>query len=389
MTTPAMGLTLPVVGVTPGATAGTNIVDNFNIIDVHDHSSGKGVQVPAAGLNINAALSFGNQKAFNMSFLQLTSQVASPVGSNDRPNVHVLNGDLYYTNASGTAVQITNAGSISGTSGSIGGLASPASAQFATNTFSWKADATTFAKQSFSDLQIYPFNSGATNFLTLKVTNSVTTYTVTLPDAPPASTQPLGMTSGGNILAITYDSIGSGMTSTGANAIGASMTSTGANAVIDKYTRTTGTSVGARGVAISNGSGSFNTTSATLVDVTNLSVTITTSGRPVFLMIRPVTSTTAERDIRVNNSGTVTTLTVTGVIAFVRGSTVLTKHRLGLLYGDGASTGKQINFFTPASAYSYVDVVASGTYTYKVQAAGGAGGDEIITDNLELVAFEL
>ena len=67
MATAAMGLTLPVVGVTPGATAGTNIVDNFNIIDVHDHSSGKGVQVPAAGLNINAALSFGNQKAFNRS----------------------------------------------------------------------------------------------------------------------------------------------------------------------------------------------------------------------------------------------------------------------------------------------------------------------------------
>jgi len=389
MTTPAMGLTLPVVGVTPGATAGTNIVDNFNIIDIHDHSLGKGVQIPTAGLNINAALSFGNQKAFNLSFLQLNVQGASPIGANDRPNVHVLNGDLYYTNSAGTAVQITNAGSISGTSGSIGGLASPASAQFATNTFSWKADATTFAKQSFSDIQLYPFNSGATNFLTLKVNNTVTTYTITLPDAAPASTRPLAMTTSGEIQSVTYDSIGQNMTATGADPIGQAMTATGANNVINQYTRTTGTTVGVRGVAVSNNSGTFSTTSTSLVDVTNLSVTITTSGRPVYLFIRPQTSTTAERDVRVNTSATTTTLTVSGVLAFVRGSTVLTQQRLLCLFGDGASTGKQLQVAVPSSSWSYIDIVAAGTYTYKVQAAAGLGGDEIFCQNQELVAFEL
>lgn len=375
MATAAMGLTLPVVGVTPGATAGTNIVDNFNIIDVHDHSSGKGVQVPAAGLNINAALSFGNQKAFNLSFVQLVSQGASPVGANDRPNVHVLNGDLYYTNSSGTAVQITNAGSISGTSGSIGGLASPASAQFATNTFTWKASATEYAKHNLSELNIYPFTASPSNALTLKVSNSVTAYTITLPDSAPASTQPLGMTSGGVIQALTYDSIGTNMTSTGANAIAASRT------------RATGTTVAAGGVAISSSSGTFTTTSLTYVDVTNLVVTITTSGRPILLKL--ITDAAALGRIYNSKSQSAsTTMDNQAEIQLLVGASVLTRLSVGHFYTASTSSITSEVYDVLPSSVHYLDVQSAGTYTYKLQAKRTTT-DSISLFNLRLVAFEL
>lgn len=53
-----MGLTVPVPGVTPGPTYATEISNDLILIDAHDHTTGKGVKVPTAGLNINANLSF-------------------------------------------------------------------------------------------------------------------------------------------------------------------------------------------------------------------------------------------------------------------------------------------------------------------------------------------
>lgn len=372
MATPAMNLTLPVVGVTPGSTAGTNIVDNFNIIDTHDHSTGKGVQIPTAGLNINAPLSFGTHKAFNLPFVQLLSQVSSPVGANDRPNLHVLNGNLYYTNASGTAVQITNAGSISGTSGSIGGLASPAAAQFSTNTFIWNADATTYGKHQLSDLLIYPFNSGATNFLTLKVGNSVTTWTMTLPDAAPSATEALNISSSGVVSTISYDGIGSGMTSTGANAIA------------ETRTRSTGTTVGVGGIAVSNGCGAFVTANTTATDVTNLSVTITTSGRPVRLELITEDDSN-ESNVVINRTSS---NLPRGYMWFVRGSSVIGRHELALNV-DTSATENLIAIGWPPSAFAQIDFPSAGTYTYKIMVYNQNASSQFVVNYCKLVAYEL
>jgi hypothetical protein len=374
MATAAMGLTLPQVGVTTGAVAAQDIVDNFNIIDVHDHSSGKGSQVVAAGININAALSFGNQKAYNLLCTQFTSQSSSPTGAGDRPNVHVLNGDLYYVNSSGTAVQITNAGSIAGTSGSIGGLSSPASAQFATNAFTWKATATEYAKMEFSEISLYPFTSSPSTFLTLKVSNSVTSYTITFPDAAPASTVPLTMTSGGVIATTTNDAIGQGMTSTGANAIAVSRT------------RSTGTSVGAGGIAIAANSGSFVGTGA----ITNQSVTIITSGRPVLLVLQPGANTGSGQNVSANSSGGTRVQPYMRTL-LKRGGTTLANFDLGV--GVDMSSGVVSGAIFSSQSCVYVDAVAAGTYTYTAELAtvstSGTTGTSSAVLNCQLVAYEL
>ena len=54
MTTTNMSLNEPSVGVTTGPTWATQTNSNWETIDTHDHTSGKGVQLTPSALNINA-----------------------------------------------------------------------------------------------------------------------------------------------------------------------------------------------------------------------------------------------------------------------------------------------------------------------------------------------
>jgi hypothetical protein len=120
---------------------------------------------------------------------------------------------------------------------------------------------------------------------------------------------------------------------------------------------------------VSSSSGNFTTTSTspTYVDVTNLSATITTRGRPVMLLVQPAGAT--------GSTMANTTTTATLDIVIVRGATNIARWFLGAPY----ATAPQLQF---------LDVVAAGTYTYKVQAAVISGGTGYVTQ-YKLVAIEL
>lgn len=137
--------------------------------------------------------------------------------------------------------------------------------------------------------------------------------------------------------------------------------------------RATGTTVAAGGVAISGSSTTFSTASPSPVDVTGLSVTITTTGRPVMLLL--------QSDGTNSNGGS--SISVTGneaFLAFVRGSTILALNDFQPAPGPIVEV--------PPSCCQFVDVVAAGTYTYKAQGFVLSGGTLQITD-VALVAFEL
>lgn len=370
--TAQMGLTLPTVGVTSDATGNQNYIDNFSVIDVHDHSAGKGIPVPTAGLNINADLSFSAFKSFNVGLSQFTNLSGDPTAASNKPAIYVKSGELYFLDNNSNVVQLTNLGSVAGTSGSIGGLSSPATAQFSTNTFTWNTNGTSLAKMKHADILLYPVLTGATNFATIKVSNTVTSYTITLPDAAPGSTAYLSMTSGGVIATASADTIASEMTATGANAIRAIST------------RAAGTSVAAGGVATSASSGSFVTTSAVSVAVTNLSVTIVTSGRPVCLML--VQDGTATNGIFQLRNTTGAAVDCTMLFQFDRGGTNLNETEAGYFQLPGSG---RIQF--PGIA-PYIDSVAAGTYTYTFEVASTAtpsSSCEVRVSNWKLVAFEL
>lgn len=161
MATPFLNLELPTVSVTLGPQWATEVNAAFEVIDSHDHSSGKGVKVPTAGLNINADLDFNESAALNLKLASFEQRTSSPSGSTFAGAVSVFNGDLYYTNTSGVAVQVTSGGSI---------VSSPGNAQvFETQNVS--TDLIIAPGDSFVYLIV---DTTATRSITLPLANSVT-----------------------------------------------------------------------------------------------------------------------------------------------------------------------------------------------------------------------
>ncbi len=124
-TSPNMGLIVPIPGSTGTGDGGPGYAINIsndltNQIDAHDHSTGKGVPVTPAGLNINADLQINQNNLNTLRSVRFVSQASGLVGVGDIASIFVLNGNLYYINSAGTAVQITsgsqvNVGAVSNT----------------------------------------------------------------------------------------------------------------------------------------------------------------------------------------------------------------------------------------------------------------------------------
>lgn len=76
-TTSNMGLTLPDVSVTLGPTWASQINSDLTLLDQHNHTSGFGVQIPTAGLNIDGDLGFNNHAISGLSYLKLNPQAAT------------------------------------------------------------------------------------------------------------------------------------------------------------------------------------------------------------------------------------------------------------------------------------------------------------------------
>ncbi len=131
MTTTYMALSLPTVSVTPGPTYASLNNTAFDAIDAHDHTTGKGVPVPSSGININATLEFNDQGASEITFLAFTS--GSAPSSTKAIYVNSSN-DLYYKNASGTAVQLTDGASIASVGSGILTYTAPSSWPYAVTT---------------------------------------------------------------------------------------------------------------------------------------------------------------------------------------------------------------------------------------------------------------
>lgn len=119
MATNFLGLNLPTVSVTVGPDWANEVNAAFEVIDSHDHTSNKGARVPSAGLNINAELDFQSNPISNLSQLKLISNDSTLTGASNANSMAVTNGDLYYTNSSGTAVQITSGGSVVTSAGAL------------------------------------------------------------------------------------------------------------------------------------------------------------------------------------------------------------------------------------------------------------------------------
>lgn len=111
-TTPNMNLTLPTVSMTLGPEWATELNAALETIDAHDHTSGKGLAITTAALNIDDDLMLNDFKLSDTSSLQLNSEASPVSGVGEENSVSAASGDLYWTNSAGIAVQITDGNAI-------------------------------------------------------------------------------------------------------------------------------------------------------------------------------------------------------------------------------------------------------------------------------------
>lgn len=197
-----MNLPIPVVGVDPGPDWALNINSCLTIIDSHDHTSGKGIQITPNGLNINTDLSFAGNNATNLRSTRFIAQ-GSPLSlSSDLGCLYVSGSDLYFNDASGNQIRMTIAGGVNGSPGSISNLIAPASATYVsgTSTFVWQSAVNVAANMDNASviLRNQTINSKG---LTLSPPNAMgSDYSIVLPFLP-ASQSFLTLDASGNMAA--------------------------------------------------------------------------------------------------------------------------------------------------------------------------------------------
>lgn len=124
---------------------------------------------------------------------------------------------------------------------------------------------------------------------------------------------------------------------------------------------------------VSSGCGSYTTSSGTLATITNLSVTITTTGRPVWVVMQTLTNLSSSITLQSGSTGT-------AQIAILRGATNIGAY----LY---LNQDTSIPYVWPGG-FSFLDVVVAGTSTYTLKASTNTGTTFSI-NNFVLLVYEI
>ena len=207
-TTSNMGLTLPDVSVTPGPTWASQINSDLTLLDQHNHTSGSGVQVPVAGIDFNDDLPLGGLYGVDdAKFLTLS---ASSSGATPTASLFRESGNLYYKNASGVAVRITNGASVDAPAGSgFTGLIAPAAAEYGGGVFELWQDNTLGSEVagvlSCGPIVLQRAVAGAPVLTPTPSASMVSGYTLTFPSAPPAALSLLSISPSGVTASATPD----------------------------------------------------------------------------------------------------------------------------------------------------------------------------------------
>lgn len=360
-----MSLPIPVVGVDPGPDYATNQNSCFTILDAHNHTSGSGVQITPAGLNINSDLSLNINDLTLVRTVRFSAQSAVLSDAADLGCLYEVGVDLYYNDGSGNQIRLTQSGGVAGTSGSIAGLTSPASATYvgANQTFVWQSAASTPANLDAGSVIIRKIVASS-NGITLSAPLALASnFTLTLPTSLPASQKFATIDASGNIASNW--------------ATDNSTLEISSNTLQIKDLGVTRPKLSALGQQLSSSSGGFTTTSTSFVDVTNLSVTITTTGRPVMLMVLGGTGSS----LSVAKNGTPASCT----FQILRDAVVVGQGNLSIT-ATGATV---VSHDVPTGGLNTVDVVAAGTYVYKVQAKAVTATTTVGVGAAKLLAYEL
>lgn len=181
---PNMSLPVPTVGTEAGPQYAFDVNSSLTLIDSHDHTPGKGVQITPSAININTSLPFNDNPAMALqyvSFIAQTGPSATIQSLSVAPAGSPVIDELWYTDNNGTQTQLTKNGNINVVVASIPGES------YSAGTFIWDQTPsllpTTPANFDIGSITIRP-NIAATMFGTQIVPFSgiSSTNTFTLPN---------------------------------------------------------------------------------------------------------------------------------------------------------------------------------------------------------------
>lgn len=378
--TPNMGLIVPGVGTEPGPTWANDLNASLGILDQHSHVPGQGVQITPAGININTNLPINGNNLTSVKTVNFQALSSTLAGT--APNlgcIYVAGNELVYNDEAGNVVPITNNGSVNAGSGSITGLPSgTASASYSSGsgTFVWRSATNTGANMDGASFIFREQVANANGVTVSSPTSLAASYQMFWPAALPASQKFMTLDSAGNISApwiVDNSTIEVSANTVQVKNLGITTAKIANNAV-------TRGKLAAVGQQVSSSCGAFATSSTSATNITNLSVTLTTTGRPVVLLIQSDGLGSSSYFQLTNGSG-IATASLT--IYINRDVTLISQQ---ILF-DNTVNNAQVAI--PGSSVSHIDTPIAGTYLYTIQMSVGNASSTGIANNLVLFAYEL
>lgn len=375
ISSPYMNLPIPTVGVTTGPQWATDLNVSLSLIDSHNHSAGQGIPITPDGMNISSDLPFNNNNLITARSLRLFEQTAALGLATDKRCLYAVIDDLFYNDGLGNQIRITQGGQVVGPPGTITGLVPPASAAYvaANSTFVWQSNVNTSARMDCSSLLIRSLTAGS-NAVTLQSPNPVpSNYSLTLPTVP-ASKKIMTLDASGQ-MGGDYD-LDNVTLEVASNLLRIKDSGVSTVKILDfavtqakLYLRQAFTSSGPTGGVIMapvSGSGSVTTAGEALI--TNQSLVITTTGRPV--------------KIDMTVSGAFGGLDIPGV--FTTGQGFIRLYRNGSFIGAADLVAN-----VPIASLSFLDEVGLSTYTYELRVGVNAGTSTFSWAAVRMIAYEL
>ena len=220
-------------------------------------------------------------------------------------------------------------------------------------------------------------NAGTGNFITARTAAGVDKFTV-------ASS---GNTAISGTLAVTGASTLTGnVAMAGTLTIGAGPVLSNSGGALAVAGRITKGSLPLVGEQTSASSGSFITSSIAVTDITNLSVTITTTGRPVSLTAKGVPGSVAHFISQLTVSSTSTRC----FLSWDRSGTSLGETQFGGVFSSSSANN---SIETVPGIVNMIDDnngagLAAGTYTYKLRVRANTNA-QFVCDNIKITAIEI
>ncbi len=370
-TTANMNLQLPTVNVDNGLTWEMDVNYNTQIIDAHNHSSGNGVQIPPSGLNINSDLSFQNNSAIALKSLILTDQTSDAVFN----SIYSISGELYWNDGASNVVKITSGGTVNATSSGIS--SGSASASFVSSVLVVNAAAATPANIQVGSV-LLGNNVASSNFLTLAPPAAMaSSFSLTLPSLP-ASQKFMTLDASGNIAA-PWNMDNTTLEISGSNHLQIKALGVGTAQLADASV--TKPKMAALGQQISSSGGAVSV-GTTFVVSTNLTTTISTTGRLVFVGLIP-DGTTGGSFFSVSDASL---NAIAGELRLLRDGSILADYLIEI---QATPASGSLQFAVPVSSINTYDIVGAGSHTYTVEIRGTNPTTTAFLSNAKLVTYEL